>query len=136
LILDVKYERREKKHGESKGTEVNFKKYTEKENRAVFLNVLWRKIDYKTGLDFLSSADSCHVYCVLEISIGVSFRRTQHMTILNSSILSHEINASKNEFHRGIDFSQRINSVERMPGVLKSSKIHAYEGFQRKEREG
>ncbi len=47
------------------------------------------------------------------------------MTILKSSIPSHEIHASKNQFHNGIDFSQEIDSLESMPGVLKSLKIQA-----------
>jgi hypothetical protein len=44
-------------------------------------------------------------------------------SILKSSISSHEINASKNQFHDGIDFLQRIDSEESMPVVLKSSKV-------------
>jgi hypothetical protein len=46
-------------------------------------------------------------------------------TILKSSISSHAIDVSKYEFHNGIDFLQVIDSVESMPGVLKSFKIRA-----------
>jgi hypothetical protein len=44
-------------------------------------------------------------------------------SIIKSSISSHEINASKNQLHDGIDFLQRIDSEESMPVVLKSSKV-------------
>jgi hypothetical protein len=47
------------------------------------------------------------------------------MTIMKSSITSHDIDASKNKFHNGIDFSQGIDSVEAMPGVNKSLQIQA-----------
>jgi hypothetical protein len=47
------------------------------------------------------------------------------MTIPKSSISSNGIYASKNKFHNGIDFSQGIDSVESMTGVLKSLKIQA-----------
>jgi hypothetical protein len=40
------------------------------------------------------------------------------MTISKSSIPSHEIDASKNQFQCGIDFSQGIDSVESMPEVV------------------
>jgi hypothetical protein len=42
------------------------------------------------------------------------------MTVLKTSIPSHEIDASRNKFHNGTDFSQGIDSVETMPGVFKS----------------
>jgi hypothetical protein len=42
------------------------------------------------------------------------------MTIMKSAIPSHEIDASKNKFHNGIHFSEGIDSVESMPGVIKS----------------
>jgi hypothetical protein len=53
---------------------------------------------------------------------GYIFPHIQHMTtvILKSSISSHGIDVSKNPFHNKIDFSQGIDSVESMPGVLKS----------------
>jgi hypothetical protein len=41
-------------------------------------------------------------------------------TILKYSISSQGIDVSKNPFHNKIDFSQGIDSVESMPGVLKS----------------
>jgi hypothetical protein len=48
------------------------------------------------------------------------------MTILSFSIIpSHGVDASKNQIHNGIDFSQGIDSVVSMPGVLKSLKIQA-----------
>jgi hypothetical protein len=47
------------------------------------------------------------------------------MTILTSSILSHEINVYKNQFQNRFDFSQSIDSVESMLGVLKSLNIWA-----------
>jgi hypothetical protein len=47
------------------------------------------------------------------------------MTILTSSITSHEINANKNQFQNRIDFSQSIDYVESMLGVLKSLNIWA-----------
>jgi hypothetical protein len=47
------------------------------------------------------------------------------MTILKSSIPSHGIDAAKNQFHNGMDFSQGIDSVESKPGILKSPKIQA-----------
>jgi hypothetical protein len=56
------------------------------------------------------------------------------MTILKSSIYSHGIDASRNQIHNGIDFSQRIDSVESMPGILKSPKIQAL-NYVRVERE-
>jgi hypothetical protein len=40
-----------------------------------------------------------------------------------SSITSHGTDVSKNQFHKGIGFSQEIDSVESMPGILKTSKI-------------
>jgi hypothetical protein len=49
------------------------------------------------------------------------------MTILNSSVPSQEFHAFKNQFHNRIDFSQGIDSVESMPGVLKSLEIQALE---------
>jgi hypothetical protein len=64
---------------------------------------------FKAEIDFLFLADSCYIVCVLEMCwpIGVSFPRTQHMTtILKSSIPSHEIAVSKNQFHNGISFPQ------------------------------
>ncbi len=56
---------------------------------------------------------------------GVSYPHSQHMTttILKSSIPSNWINVTRNQFHNGIDFSQVIDSVESMPGVLKSWKF-------------
>jgi hypothetical protein len=47
------------------------------------------------------------------------------MTILKSSIPLHRIDASKNQFRLRIDFSQWIDFVESMPGILKSYKIQA-----------
>ncbi len=47
------------------------------------------------------------------------------MTILTSSIASNEINVYKNQFQNRIDFSQSIDSVESMLGVLKSLNIWA-----------
>jgi hypothetical protein len=49
------------------------------------------------------------------------------MTILKSSISSNGIDASKNQFHNGIGFTQWIDSVESMPGILKSLKIQVLE---------
>jgi hypothetical protein len=43
------------------------------------------------------------------------------MTILKSSFPSHEIDASKNQFHIGIDPFEGIGSMESMPGILKNS---------------
>jgi hypothetical protein len=65
-----------------------------------------------------------HVRNVLT-KIGVSFPHTHHttMTILKSSIPSLGINVSKNQYHIRIDFLQATNSVELMPGLLKSLKI-------------
>jgi hypothetical protein len=45
--------------------------------------------------------------------------------ILKSSISSHGINVSKNQFHNEINFAQEIDSMESMPGVLTSLKIRA-----------
>jgi hypothetical protein len=51
------------------------------------------------------------------INRGLLPSHTQHMTmtILKSSIPSHGIDDSKNQFHNGIDFSQGFDSVESMP---------------------
>jgi hypothetical protein len=50
------------------------------------------------------------------------------MTIPQSSVPSHGIDVSKNNFHSRIDFSQGIDSVESMPGdPLKF--INSYSGF-------
>jgi hypothetical protein len=50
------------------------------------------------------------------------------MPIPQSSVPSHGIDASKNNFHSRIDFSQGIDSVESMPGdPLKF--INSYSGF-------
>jgi hypothetical protein len=40
-------------------------------------------------------------------------------TIIKSSIPSHGLSASNNQFHNLIDSSQGIDFVESMPGVLK-----------------
>jgi hypothetical protein len=56
------------------------------------------------------------------------------MTILKSSIPSHGIDVSKNQFLNGIDFSQGIDSVQSMHGILKSPKIQAL-NYDRVERE-
>ncbi len=44
-------------------------------------------------------------------------------TVQKSSIPSHGIDVSKNQFHNGIDFSEGIDSVKSMPGVLSSGCI-------------
>ncbi len=72
-------------------------------------------LNFLYGIDFSFPADSCHIICVLKMCwpIGASFPHTQHMTItiLKSSIPSHGIDVSKNQFHNVNDFSQRIESV-------------------------
>jgi hypothetical protein len=55
------------------------------------------------------------------------YTQNMTMTILTSSVPSQEFHASKNQFHNGIDFSQGIDTVESMPGVLKSLEIQALE---------
>jgi hypothetical protein len=45
--------------------------------------------------------------------------------IIKSSIPLHGIDVYKNQFHKGIEFSQGADSVESIPGVLKSLKIRA-----------
>jgi hypothetical protein len=84
---------------------------------------------FKAGIDFSSSADSCQIVCMLEMCrlTVMPFHHTQHVTmaIMKSSIPSHENDASKNQFQNGIDFSQGIDSVESLPGVIKSIKIQA-----------
>jgi hypothetical protein len=44
------------------------------------------------------------------------------------------IDASRNQFHNGMDFSHGIDSVESMPGILKSPKMQALNS-DRVERE-
>jgi hypothetical protein len=53
---------------------------------------------------------------------GYIFPHIQHMTtaILKSSISSHGIHVSTKPFHNKIDFSKGIDSVESIPGVIKS----------------
>ncbi len=53
---------------------------------------------------------------------GYIFPHIQHMTttILKSSISLHGIHVSTKPFQNKIDISQGIDSVESMPGVLKS----------------
>jgi hypothetical protein len=46
-------------------------------------------------------------------------------TVLKCSVPSHGNDVFKNKFHKGIDFSLGIDSVESMPGVLESFKIRA-----------
>ncbi len=88
-----------------------------------------KMLNFKAGIDFSFPAYICHIVCLLEVCwpIGVSLSHRQHMTttILKSSILSHGINVSKNQFHNGIYFSHGIDSVESKPGVLKSLIIRA-----------
>jgi hypothetical protein len=52
------------------------------------------------------------------------------ITELKSSVRSYGIDATKNLFHNGIDFSQGISSVELMPRVSKCLKILALATIQ------
>ncbi len=85
--------------------------------------MLHKMFVFKAGIDLSSSAVSCYFVCVFEMCwpIGESFPHTHYMTTasLYSSIPSREKAASKSQFHKGINFSQWIKSVEVMPGGIK-----------------
>jgi hypothetical protein len=52
-------------------------------------------------------------------------RNKRRFTILQSLIPLHGIDASNNQFHNGIDFSQGVDSVESMPRALQRLKNQA-----------
>jgi hypothetical protein len=60
------------------------------------------------------------------INRGLLLTHTKHMAmpIPQSSVPSHGIDVSKNNFHSRIDFSQGIDSVESMPGDPLKFLIH------------
>ncbi len=83
---------------------------------------------FKAGIDFSFPADGCHIVCLLEMCWPIGVSRSTYDDD-NSEILnfSHgiEIDVFKKQFHNGINFSQGIDPVESMPGVLNSLKIRA-----------
>ncbi len=78
----------------------------------IFLNWLWG--ENRSLASNRTPANSCHIVFMLKMYwlTGVSFSHAQHMmmTILKSSIPPHGIDASRTQFHNGIDFSQGIKS--------------------------
>jgi hypothetical protein len=76
---------------------------------------------FKEGIDFSSPADSCHIFCVLEMCCPIQGCPPPHTTNEddNSEIFnaSHIMDISKNQFHNVIYFLHGIDSVELMPGA-------------------
>jgi hypothetical protein len=63
-----------------------------------------------------------HMIAVLCGLMNYTVKRAFLFQLLKSSIPSHGMGASKNQSYNGIDLSQGIDSVESMPGLLKSLK--------------
>jgi len=76
---------------------------------------------FKAGIYFSYLANSLHIVCVLEMCWSKEVSSPTHNKQYdddNSDVFNSFIDASKNKFHHVIDFSQGIDCVESMPGVL------------------